>query len=622
MLPYESFQAALRQLYAHRDQPLAAFTELVGRNIFEGLTQCLEDSQSDHAILRVLPAPTGSGKTSCAIAFAAAWVREGGTVLILSSLVENCETIWKELAALIGNQAAYWSSQMAFPDDHDGPGAMLGSVSEAKNYPALVITQQKFSSPDRADALYVHGGKRRELIIVDERPEHTHVPQITLTDAEILHGLAKQRIGLDHEGEEGLLVNRLGELCKILADEVGAIRHGSLEELSLSNDVVSYLGEALKNTKIKNRLSAGNDEWDRIKALQGFCEAAASHCAFVASRPEFTRDATFVGYRLDWPVIPGMAIMDATGEIDGLNKLYNKQTVLPTPQADYRHLSVTQIEAPEGTKPSGFQAQVGSPGGRKSLLKWLSKQVSELTTVEDRVLIVSFKALINSDEYRKTNWGDRQVAQTWFGQGIGSNEWRDCNVVFIIGEFWMPRRVHVGQANALKEIPVTGTLKEAVGGNSLRGDYGTLSVGHHLRQLKQMAMRGTGRKLDENGIAAPMHLFLCGHSSLVMAYQSIVFPNAKPMVFLNGKHDTSLVGSKARRDVTESLMKMLVMSDQSFVSSDDIQETLGTRLAKHKPKLDQDPVFQAFLITHGWVPISGSGRGSKSGFEKQSVPVD
>ena len=621
MLQYELFQAVLRQLYAHRNQPLTAFTQLVGRSVFEGLVQCLEDSKDDHAILRVLPAPTGSGKTSCATAFAAAWVKEGGTVLILSSLVENCEMIWKELAALIGSRAAYWSSQVAFPDEHDGPGSMLGSVAEAKNYPALVITQQKFSNPDPEDVLYVHGGRRRELIIIDERPEHTHVPQITLTDAEVIHGLAKQRIGLDSEGEEGLLVNRLGELCKILADEVGAIRHGSLEELSLSNDVVSYLGEALKNTKIVHRLSAGNEQAHRIRELQGFCEAAARHCAFVASRPEFTRDATFVGYRLNWPVFPGMAIMDATGEIDGLNKLYNKQIVLETPQADYRNLSITQLEAPEGIKPSKLQDQVKSVGGRKALLKWLSKQVNELTTIEDRVLIVSFKALINSDEYRKTNWSDRQVAETWFGNGIGSNEWRGCNVVFIIGEYWMPRRVHVGQANALKDIPVTGTLKEAIGGTGLRGDYGTLSVGHHLRLLKQMAMRGTGRNLDENGIAAPMHLYLCGHGSLVMAYQSIVFPNAKPMVFLDEKHDTSLVGSKARRDVTESLMKLLAITNQAVVSSDDIQEQLGFRLAKHKAKLGEDPVFQAFLMTHGWVPMSGSGRSSKSGFKKESVPL-
>lgn len=246
----------------------------MGRSVFEGLVQCLEDSKDNHAILRVLPAPTGSGKTSCAIAFAAALVRSGGgTVLIMSNLRKNCEAIWQELSALIGDPAAYWSSEAVLAEDHHGRGARLSHIAEARNYPALVITHQKFDHSDRDEALYVHGGQRRDLIIVDERPDHAHVAQIKLTDAEIIHELAKDRLGLDQEGEEGLLISNLAKLCSVLAKYSEAAGGASLQEIELPQDTVTYLAKALRDTKLKHRLFDGDASWERLIVAIAFCLA-------------------------------------------------------------------------------------------------------------------------------------------------------------------------------------------------------------------------------------------------------------------------------------------------------------------------------------------------------------
>lgn len=442
MLSYEAFRLALVELYRHRNQPLTAFTEVVGRSVFEGLVQCLADSKDNHAILRVLPAPTGSGKTSCAIAFAAALVRSGGgTVLMMSNLTKNCEEIWQELAALCPVPAAYWSSETILADDHHGPGAKLTHISEALNYPALVITQQKFNQADRDDALYVRGGKRRDLIIVDERPDHAHVAQIKLIDAEIIHELAKDRLGLDREGEEGLFISHLAKLCSVFAAYSEAVGGASLQEIELPQDTVRYLAIALRDTKLKHRLFDGDASWERLEELQGFCEGAMQHCAFMACRESFSRDATFIGYRLKWPVLPGMAVLDATGEIDGLSKVYKNQTVLNVPQADYSNLTTVQLAAPDGLQLSKLKNTIKLVGERKALLKWLAQQIDHLTTPNDQILIVSFKGLIDSPEFNTMSWADRQVRATWFGRGIGSNEWRDCNVVFMIGEYWLPRSV-------------------------------------------------------------------------------------------------------------------------------------------------------------------------------------
>ncbi len=618
MLPYASFQTALSELHKFRGQPLTPFTELVGRSVYEGLLQSLQDYQEDNAILRVLPAPTGSGKTSCAIAFAAAMIRSGaGTVLIASNLVKNCEDIWKELAALCPVPAAYWSSETVLAEEHHGPGAKLAHISEARNYSALVITQQKFDQADRDDALYVHGGKRRSLIIVDERPEHAHVAQIKLTDAEIVHELAKDRLGLDREGEEGLLISNLAKLCSVLAKYSESLSGASLQEIELPQDTVTYLAKALRDTKLKHRLFDGDASWERLEELQGFCEGSANHCAFMACREKFSRDATFVGYRLKWPVLPGMAVLDATGEIDGLSKVYKNQRVLNVPQADYSQLTTVQLAAPDGLQLSKLKKAIKLVGERKELLKWLMQQIDRFTTADDQILIVSFKGLIDSPEFNTMKWGNRQVRATWFGRGIGSNEWRDCNVVFMIGEYWLPRSVSVGQTNAFKEVPAAGTLKEANGGDGLRGDFATISNGHLLRELKQMAMRGTGRNLDENGIAAPMRLYLLGHEKLMLAAQPLVFPNAPQMVYAEETQSIHNAGSQGRRGVTQDLMRLLTTTSSSFISSEDIKSALGFDLKNHIKKLTTDADFQAFLEAKDLEYQKGLGRGSKSGFRRK-----
>jgi hypothetical protein len=239
-----------------------------------------------------------------------------------------------------------------------------------------------------------------------------------------------------------------------------------------------------------------------------------------------------------------------------------------------------------------------------------------------RALLVCPKAMVIADDV--PNWSER-VAQfrdaagyfnrdyawefegrhlgiTWWGgYGVGANEWRDADVVFLFDEFHLPRRALVAMVQGLTgdgTTSSTGPLASITGLMTPNADVETLRNGHLLRWLKQMALRGAGRAFDENGVCGAQRLVVTGDYELLMANLKAVLPGAKIEV----EQDPSASWLKR---VTEELRQV---SDVEVVRARDIAERLGSEWRDISSNVTRHRAFEAVLASAGWEYIRNRGR--------------
>jgi hypothetical protein len=126
----------------------------------------------------------------------------------------------------------------------------------------------------------------------------------------------------------------------------------------------------------------------------------------------------------------------------------------------------------------------------------------------------------------------------WGGPGLGSNAWKDADVVFLFDDFYLPRRTFIGQTQGHRLAPTSegplagmGTLK------TKRHEVDWISEGHILRWIRQMALRGKGRQFDERGVCSEQKVVITGgNGSLerLVLHKDELFPHAKLTMAYNG----------------------------------------------------------------------------------------
>jgi hypothetical protein len=133
------------------------------------------------------------------------------------------------------------------------------------------------------------------------------------------------------------------------------------------------------------------------------------------------------------------------------------------------------------------------------------------------------------EEYAWNLEGRTLCAMHW-GVGIGMNDWRDADVVFLFGEFHQPRRVTIARAQGLLSAKATeGPLAAMKTLNSKSAQVDKLREGHLLRWTKQMAVRGKGRNFDEHGVCGQQLVVCAGNAEQferLVANAAELFPGA------------------------------------------------------------------------------------------------
>jgi hypothetical protein len=201
----------------------------------------------------------------------------------------------------------------------------------------------------------------------------------------------------------------------------------------------------------------------------------------------------------------------------------------------------------------------------------------------------------------------RKLSVIHWGTGIGSNNWQDAGVVFLLDEFFIPRRSALATVQGLREHRADeGDLASMNTLNSKARGVDVIAEGHRLRWTKQLALRGRGRSYDEHGVCGKQRLVVSSDLKSFMANAGKLFPGAK----------ITTVGVNAQGDQwVAKVIDQLSKYDAETFTTKHLSQLLGKPWRELSSNVLRQPHFMDALETLGWRYVPGRGRGG-SRFER------
>jgi hypothetical protein len=161
----------------------------------------------------------------------------------------------------------------------------------------------------------------------------------------------------------------------------------------------------------------------------------------------------------------------------------------------------------------------------------------------------------------------RQVSLTyWGGPGVGSNVWRNAEVVLLFDEFFLPRKAVIAKTQGHLLLPTSrGPLSKMNAHNARNPEVSLVHEGHRMRWTKQLAMRGRARFFDEHGVCGHQKLVVTGGLESMLLNKETMFPGAK----------VSLVQPKSLSDYTDRERLLYILDDPELP-----EQVHGKRIAE------------------------------------------
>ena len=362
-----------------------------------------------------------------------------------------------------------------------------------------------------------------------------------------------------------------------------------------------------------------------LDQLFGFARAMTLGCAFAAPSGTVVQ---FVGWQSKLMVRPGTILLDATADLDGVSHICPWRQHVKIPQAHYGNLEIVHV--PQHTR-QRLSEYLKKAANQRAYVKWMLDTIKEHMAPGERGLVVCKKALFDAERVPQWPDGDprfkdpesyteryewdiegRKLCATHYGTGIGSNAWKDADVVFLFDEFFLPRRIaaatvqglrgHKANEGALALMKTVNSKAEAV---DLIGD------GHRLRWTKQMALRGRGRSYDQHGMCGKQRLVISSDLKSFMANAARLFPRA----------NIRTAGAYTKTTRVALVIEILTNPDlPSKLTSKEISKLIEAKTGKRTPwrTVSSNVLTEEFgraLEAIGWRYVTGKGRGG-SHFER------
>jgi hypothetical protein len=594
------YDAAVAEINATRGNLLTTdFYRKIGDAVFAACYSALSDHSAGKRRMHTVAAPPGTGKTSFSLAFIIAMTRYAEQhpeapygCVFLTDRSKRAEEVYRELDALLPSKVAIWTKE----HDH------LFSREALRQYPAVVVNNQFYlnSNGHRARNVNNRGHlQNRALTIVDERPQNVATYEIMLWEAQRVRDELQERHPEAKKFIDGLL--RLMERYSYEPSNKIYLPEDMSDQLAWFNGPQA---ERLAALKIAN-----------VDQLFGFAKALVQGCGFVVSESKLVR---YVGYasKLTEILSAGTVLLDATADIDGVSHIVPWRVALDVPQARYDNLEI--IHVPQHTT-KHLKNYFGTAPNQKAYVRWMVHTIMEHMKPNERGLVICKKKLI--DEQRVPSWPDddkrfedkagftaeyawkiegRNLCVIHWGTGIGDNAWKGADVIFLCDEFHLPRRTAIANVQGLREHKVNeGDLASMKTLNSRAPAVDIFALGHRLRWLKQMALRGRARCYDENGVCGKQRLVVACDLGPFMANVGKLFPGATVRT-------TAHAGDSGKW--AERVITILNGSMASTITTSELGELLGKAWRSVRFAVLTSEFFSA-LDGMGWRYVPSRGRG-------------
>jgi hypothetical protein len=587
--------------------------------------------------LHVLSAPMGTGKTTFSMAFMATITRLAednpgipfGCALLVDQIVK-ADDRFRELSQLLPGKVAVWTS------DHDvscgqptrlmNPAARF-HVDELEDHPVIVVTHAFYKGERGDKARYVlRDGKRvaRAFTVVDEQMEDVPNYDVVLWEAERVWDKIKRQ----GNSEKDKAYAHALALIKFMRAK--ASKPGKGLEKPADDEEAWKVAEQLQWFTTNEAIRYARAQQDRIPEIVkvfGFARSMAQGCAFIARSYNGAKWAQFVGYEPQFTIVPGMVLLDATSDIDGVTSLCPWRAHVEVPRVRYDNLSIVHVDCYTDDNLSYY---LDSEPNCVRYVEWMKTVITEHMEPGQRGLLVTKKVLIDKQYLPDWPKGDERFREQlkfteeygwqidgrllsltyWGGNGIGSNVWRDADVVFLFGEYFLPRRAFIGNTQGLQLAKATsGALASMEDLKSKSEEVDSISDGHLLRWTKQMALRGRGRFFGGQGVCGEQKLVLTGEYERLLLHKERMFPGAK---LTTSRHETDLSRMTTRQQLLEILSRPQL---PDRLPTNDIAELMQVRAWGDVSKEAMAGSTRDMLKALRWTYVSNRGRGG-SWFER------
>lgn len=590
------------------DQLNGKFYAGIGDAVFEANCIALSDyCRGPEGLSRVLtvPAPMGSGKTSFACAYMSAMTRYARTnpdapygCALLVEQIAAADAKYLDLAALMPREVAVWTSAHDINSSEEAkegfpnPAAQF-TKKDLSRYPVIVVTHNFYNGPNgwMAEQVTRPDGTvaPRALIVIDERPTEVDLFETTINAVQDVRRVLEER--------DPSLTPYFGALASALWPPNVEPKANVIERPDISGleDKLQWFAspqaEALaKSCQSKTDPVTGADQ------VFGVAKALAQDCVFQLS---VNREIKCIGWQTKFLLRPGMVLLDATANIDGLKQLCRHRKYVDIPKARYDNLEIIHIGQHTKRRLSEYFKK---PEGRKAYTAWLMGQVEALTKAGETALVVCKKKLFDEHELpRKWSLSDgRTIHATHWGAGIGSNEWKDADVVFLFDEHHMANRHTLGMTQGYRGHKATqGVLANMKSINETPEPVVLMRNGNRHRWTTQMALRGKGRVYDQNGV--------CGKQRLVISSDLRSFAKSCPDLFPGAR----IVKAAGCQGKTSQARRVLEVLGDPTLPPEVTTRTIADRLHTEWRKIASNVVTQDFetaIGALGWRYDKGKGR--------------
>jgi hypothetical protein len=525
------------------------FYAKTGNAVFEAGYLALSDyCNSGPRRFHTVSAPAGGGKTSYSYALMLALTKYAeqtpgspyGCVFVVDQ-IKKADEAFQDLNSLAPGKVAVWTT------DHDRgkknktkvlqPAAEF-TKEELRHFPIIIITHALYNGKDGYKAQFIlrdhkaiHAG--RALTVVDERPEEVAHYEISLKEAQdIREGLEEKRPDLKVHLDKLMLF-----LMPYSFSDGGVILRASDH---FGEDFVADQLGWFTSREAEAARSHHSESIPGLDRLFGYAHALAEGCA---SAVKIGQVVQFVGWKRKIKLRPGMILLDATADIDGVSLIVPWRQHVETPQARYENLEIVHV--PQHTK-RRLSTYLKTAANRRAYVQYMVDTITQHMAPGKRGLVVCKKTLFENECVPQWPAGDekfkepksytenyewdiegRRLCATHYGTGIGSNLWKDADVVFLFDEFYLPRRVAVSTVQGLREHKANeGDLAAMKTLNSKAHGWTIIEEGHRLRWTKQMALRGKGRTYDQHGMCGKQRLVVSSDLKNFVANAFKLFPGA------------------------------------------------------------------------------------------------
>ena len=580
----------------------------------------------DDGKFKVVSAPTGSSKTTSAIAFAAAGhaAMDDFTCCFVVEEIRAAKEIYRQLTDYIQDgSVAIWTSQndaKKLSEDYTGDIPRF-SIDQMRETRIVVFTHKKWVGEMARgvdEGVRLYKGVPRDVLFVDEQPSVIDIIEQTPGDIKVNAQEAISKFDSEHPWVPMLktVVERMDGPFDSRGNEWSAYELiDCLEAFHFTEEKAAAIWREHYGTSPSNEYR---------QAFQFLQAASMGYCFLNRKSPK-----GFIAYLPQFKAAPNQVLLDATADISEVSLLMGGQLADGLPKVDYSNLRINHIAQPR--KFSNINRVTDSRATSLEYADWIKRVVMENSSEGEQVLVVMHKKMIErhalfpvaTSALDLEVFPGRKTNVIWWGSGIGSNTYKDATRVFMFSEYYVPRKTILATTLGATGTPANEAPLDKLS-KHLSGDCLDVQEGDVLRWVKQLASRGNVRNINEDGTCGEMHLFLSMDFGRLIRNLDRLFPGAKaptklskPRKVPKGVPIPAIVdvadedGEQEDTKGRHGLISLLATTDRTEISTKEIEEITGIKSCDISRELAV-PTVAAVAATYGWSTTSAKAIG-KSG---------